>query len=233
MLSCALEMRKKRLCFIVNEFMKIFNFENCSVSERDIILSQDVFGRVVNNDILALVVRWQMAKRRSGGVATRSIEQIDATTKKPYRQKGTGRARQGSLVGPHYRGGAKAHGPNLREYVFSVNKKIRSLALKMTLSHKVRNDNVFIVERLDSCEMKTSSFVKKMDYFYESMAFEKKKSCIFVCEPDESASIIKATTNLVGFNFLPICGINVLDLLKHDCVFFSNKSFDLLCMRFK
>lgn len=212
--------------------MKVFNFNDGSITERELELSQDVFNKVVNNDILAFVVRWQMAKKRLGCVATRSIEKIDATTKKPYRQKGTGRARQGSLVGPHYRGGAKAHGPNMRQYTFDVNKKVRSLALKMTLSHKIKNDAIFMVEGINNCVLKTSTFLKKMNAFYENLSMEKDKSCLFVCEREESFNAVKATSNLKKLNFIPVCGLNTLDLLRHDFVLFSDEALNLLHKRF-
>src|SRR5438874_12180128 len=102
----------------------------------DIELSEEVFGLPVRPDILARVVDWQLAKRRAGTHKTKGISEISGTTKKPYRQKGTGRARQGSLRSPQFRGGARIFGPVVRDHGYDLPKKVRKLGLKTALSTK-------------------------------------------------------------------------------------------------
>ena len=100
-------------------------------------LSDDVFGVEPRKDILFRVVNWQLAKRRAGTHSTKVISEVSGTTKKPFAQKGTGRARQGSLRSPQMRGGATIFGPVVRDHGFSLLKKVRALGLKMALSSKI------------------------------------------------------------------------------------------------
>ena len=115
--------------------LKVTSLENKPAGDID--LADEVFGLpVVRRDILARVINWQLAKRRAGTHKTKGISDIQGTTKKPWRQKGTGRARQGSLRSPQFRGGAVIFGPVVRSHEFSLQKKVRWLALKTALSAK-------------------------------------------------------------------------------------------------
>ena len=114
--------------------LTVRNLDNQEVG--DIELADEVFGLPVRRDILARVVNWQLAKRRAGTHKTKGISEIQGTTKKPYKQKGTGRARQGSLRSPQFRGGATIFGPVVRSHEFSLQKKVRKLGLKTALSAK-------------------------------------------------------------------------------------------------
>ncbi len=109
-------------------------------------LADDVFGLPARTDILARVVDWQLAKRRSGNHKTKGISEISGTTKKPHNQKGTGRARQGSLRSPQMRGGARIFGPVVRSHEYDLPKKIRKLGLKTALSVKQSEGKLIIVE---------------------------------------------------------------------------------------
>src|SRR5688572_10995848 len=111
---------------------KVFTIDNKESGE--VTLNADIFGAAKRPDILARVVNWQLAKRRSGTHKTKGISEISGTTKKPHAQKGTGRARQGSLRSPHMRGGAVIFGPVVRDHGFSLPKKVRQLGLKVALS---------------------------------------------------------------------------------------------------
>src|ERR671938_1168523 len=112
----------------------------------EIELADEVFGVEVRKDILARMVNWQLAKRRQGTHKTKGISEISGTTKKPYRQKGTGRARQGSLRSPQFRGGAVIFGPVVRSHAFGLQKKVRRLALKTALSAKHADGKLVVLD---------------------------------------------------------------------------------------
>ena len=114
--------------------LTVRNLDNQEVG--DIELAEEVFGLPVRRDILARVVNWQLAKRRAGTHKTKGVSDISGTSKKPYKQKGTGRARQGSLRSPQFRGGAVIFGPVVRSHEFDLQKKVRRLGLKTALSAK-------------------------------------------------------------------------------------------------
>src|SRR5262252_8263718 len=129
----------------------------------DIELSEDVFGLPVRPDILARVVNWQLAKRRAGTHKTKGISDISGTTKKPYRQKGTGRARQGSLRSPQFRGGAVIFGPVVRSHEFGLQKKVRKLGLKTALSAKQAEGKLVVIDQASITEAKTKVLRARFD----------------------------------------------------------------------
>src|ERR671924_1583382 len=130
--------------------LTVRNLDNKEVG--DIELSEEVFGLPVRPDILARVVNWQLAKRRAGTHKTKGISEIRGTTKKPYRQKGTGHARQGSLRSPQFRGGARIFGPVVRSHATDLPKKVRKLALKTALSSKQADGRLIVI---DEAKIKT------------------------------------------------------------------------------
>src|ERR1700741_5447411 len=128
--------------------LTVRNLDNEEVG--DIELADDVFGLPIRRDILARVVNWQLAKRRAGTHKTKGISEIRGTTKKPYKQKGTGRARQGSLRSPQFRGGARIFGPVVRSHAFSLQQKVRKLALKTALSAKAAAGQLVIIDTAET-----------------------------------------------------------------------------------
>src|ERR1700752_2922514 len=118
-------------------------------------LDETVFGLPVRKDILARMVNYQLAKRRSGSHKTKLIGEIAGTTKKPWKQKGTGRARQGSLRSPQFRGGAVIFGPLVRSHAFDLQKKVRRLALKTALSTKLAEGKLVVLEAATADSYKT------------------------------------------------------------------------------
>src|SRR5260370_730875 len=134
--------------------LTVRNLDNKEVG--DIELAEEVFGLPVRRDILARIVNWQLAKRRAGTHKTKGISEISGTTKKPYRQKGTGRARQGSLRSPQFRGGAVIFGPVVRSHEFGLQKKVRRLGLKTALSAKQAEGKLVVIDeaRLDDAKTK-------------------------------------------------------------------------------
>ena len=114
--------------------VKVISLDNAEVGELD--LPDDLFAQAPRPDIMARVVHWQLAKRRAGTHKAKGMGEVSGTTKKPYRQKGTGNARQGSLRAPQYRKGGVVHGPVVRDHGYSLNKKVRRLGLISALSQK-------------------------------------------------------------------------------------------------
>ena len=131
------------------------NLDNQEVG--DIELDDAVFGLPIRGDILARVVNWQLAKRRAGTHKTKGISDIQGTTKKPYKQKGTGRARQGSLRSPQFRGGARIFGPVVRSHAFDLQKNVRRLGLKTALSAKHGEGKLVVIDAARSDEAKTKA----------------------------------------------------------------------------
>src|SRR5215475_1395729 len=135
--------------------LSVTNLDNKQVGEID--LADEVFGLPVRKDILARAVNWQLNKRRRGTHKTKGISEIQGTTKKPYKQKGTGRARQGSLRSPQFRGGARIFGPVVRSHEFSLQKKVRKLGLKTALSSKQREGRLVVIDVAHADEAKTKA----------------------------------------------------------------------------
>src|SRR5690349_23778786 len=131
------------------------NLDNEEVGDID--LADEVFGLPIRRDILARVVNWQLAKRRAGTHKTKGISEIRGTTRKPYKQKGTGRARQGSLRSPKFRGGATIFGPVVRSHAFSLQKKVRKLGLRTALSAKQGEGKLVVIDAARLSEAKTKA----------------------------------------------------------------------------
>src|SRR6202162_2875992 len=135
--------------------LTVRNLNNQEVGETD--TAADVFGVPIRRDILARVVNWQLAKRRAGTHKTKGISEIQGTTRKPYKQKGTGRARQGSLRSPQFRGGATIFGPVVRSHEFSLQKKVRKLGLKTARSAKQAEGKLVVIDAAKFDEAKTKA----------------------------------------------------------------------------
>src|SRR5579863_1709152 len=131
----------------------------------DIEVADDIFGLPVRKDILARMVQWQLAKRRAGTHKTKGISDISGTTKKPWKQKGTGRARQGSLRSPQFRGGAVIFGPVVRSHEFSIQKKVRRLALKTALSAKQAEGKLVVLDKAAAAEPRTGALADRLEKF--------------------------------------------------------------------
>ena len=171
-------------------------------------LPADVFEVLPRKDILHRVVLWQLAKRRAGTHATKTISEISGTTKKPYSQKGTGRARQGSTRSPQMRGGGVSFGPVVRDHGYSLQKKVRSAGLKMALSLKVADKKLIVLDGVSLDGYNTKLVFEKLT----AMGLEKP---LFVVRKDENKFFVSSVRNLVHTDVLPVEGINVYDILKH------------------
>jgi len=175
----------------------------------DLELSDAVFAVPMRKDILARMVAYQLAKRRAGTHKTKGVSEISGTTKKPWNQKGTGRARAGSLRSPQFRGGATIFGPVVRSHALGLPKKVRDLALRIALSAKQAEGKLVIVDSLTVKEAKTKTVVAAFTKF----GF-KKPLIIGGKELDEGFA--KAARNIKGVDVLPSQGANVYDILNHQ-----------------
>jgi len=192
----------------------------------DIDLADEIFGVPVRRDIIARMVNWQLAKRRAGTHKTRGISDISGTTKKPYRQKGTGHARQGSLRSPQFRGGAVIFGPVVRDHSHDLPKKVRRLALKSALSSKQAEGRLVVVDALKSKDGKTRKVADQI----ASLGWG---SALLIDGPEIDDGLSRAIANLPGVDLLPQQGINVYDILRHDTLVLSKAAVEHIEQRLK
>ena len=192
----------------------------------DIELADDVFGLPVRRDILARMVHWQLAKRRAGTHKTKGISDIQGTTKKPWKQKGTGRARQGSLRSPQFRGGAVIFGPVVRSHEFSLQKKVRRLALKTALSAKQAEGKLVVLEEARLAEAKTRGLAER----FEKLGWG---SVLIIGGAELDENFARAARNLPQVDVLPQQGANVYDILRRDTLVLTRDAVQQLEARLK
>lgn len=192
----------------------------------EIELNDDVFGLEPRADILHRVVTWQLEKRRGTARAARERSDVARSGKKFGRQKGGGTARHGDRRAPVFIGGGKAHGPRVRDFNPSLNKKVRALGLKMALSSKAKDGNLIVVDALDVAEGKTKVLAGQL----QKLGFGTKA---LVIDGDAlNVSFARAAGNIRGVNLLPAVGANVYDILKHDTLVLTRAAVEKLEARF-
>jgi len=192
----------------------VYDIENKKVSEID--LSDQVFGATVNEAVIYEVVRMQLISRRRGTACTKTRRDISGGGKKPWRQKGTGRARAGTSRSPIWRGGGTVFGPLPRDYSYKVTKKVRKLALISALSQKFKEERMIILNDFPMEAIKTKKFKEVVD------RFGVKKALVVI---DKSNPVLeKSSRNLKNIKMIRSEGINVYDLLNHDHVVFLEPS---------
>ncbi len=192
----------------------------------DLELSDDVFGAAMRKDILARMVQYQLAKRRGGNHKTKGVSEISGTTKKPWKQKGTGRARAGSLRSPQFRGGATIFGPVVRSHELGLPKKVRQLALRVALSAKQAEGKLIIIDSLDVKEAKTKSLVATFAKF----GFVKP---LIIGGEQLHEGFAKAARNIKHVDVLPSQGANVYDILNHQELVLTRDAVAFLEARLK
>src|ERR1700693_1858218 len=195
--------------------LTVRNLNNQEVG--DIELADEVFGVPIRRDILARVVNWQLAKRRAGTHKTKGISEIQGTTRKPYKQKGTGRARQGSLRSPQFRGGATIFGPVVRSHEFSLQKKVRKLGLKTALSAKQAEGKLVVIDSATVKEPKT----KALRLRFEALGWG---SGLTIDAAAVDAGLAKAARTLPLVDLLPERGANVYDILRRDTLVLTREA---------
>ncbi len=170
-------------------------------------LPEQIFGADPRADIMARVVHWQLAKRRAGTHKTKGMGEVSGTTKKPYRQKGTGRARQGSLRAPQFRTGGVVHGPVPRSHEYDLPKKLRRLGLISALSQKHAEGKLVILDAA-AADGKTRPLVQRLKALGWDSAL--------VVDRTVDTGFLRAARNIPGIDVLPTVGANVYDILRHD-----------------
>jgi len=170
-------------------------------------LPDAIFGAAPRADIMARVVHWQQARRRAGTHKTKGMGEVQGTTKKPYKQKGTGNARQGSLRAPQFRTGGVVHGPVVRDHGYKLPKKVRRLGLISALSQKQADGKLVVLDAASSGG-KTRDLAAKL----KALGW----TSVLVIDRAVDAGFLLASRNIIGVDVLPTVGANVYDILAHD-----------------
>jgi large subunit ribosomal protein L4 len=205
--------------------LKVTSLDNKDAGSID--LADEVFGLPeVRRDILARMVNWQLAKRRAGTHKTKGISEIQGTTKKPWAQKGSGRARQGSLRSPQFRGGAIIFGPVVRSHEFGLQKKVRRLALKNALTAKQKDGKLVVLDKATLTGPKTRALAKQ----FEALGWT---SVLIIDGPTLDENFARAARNLPGIDVLPQQGANVYDILRRDTLVLTRDAVQHLEARLK
>ncbi len=185
--------------------VEIRTLDNAAVGTAN--LPDEIFAAPPRADIMARVVHWQLSRRRAGTHKTKGMGEVQGTTKKPYRQKGTGSARQGSLRAPQFRTGGVVHGPVVRDHGYDLPKKVRRLGLISALSQKQADGKLVVIANAD-VPAKTGAFAKQLRALGWQSAL--------IVDTDPAAGLLLASRNLHRIDVLPTAGANVYDILDHD-----------------
>lgn len=183
----------------------------------DIELDENIFGVEMNEPLLHQAVVMQLASQRLGTHSTKTRGFVRGGGRKPWKQKGTGRARSGSTRSPIWVGGGTVFGPHPRSYAFSMPKKQRRLAIKCALSDKVQSGDFLVIDNLDFGAPKTKNVVNMLKAFQID-----KKALFIVCE--EAENVEKSSRNIPGIKAIKNTGLNVYDILNHDKLFISKEA---------
>ncbi len=202
--------------------LKVTTLDNKAAGE--ISLKPEVFGLEERADLLHRMVQYQLAKRRAGTHKVKAVGEVSGSNAKPFRQKGTGRARQGSSRASQMRGGAVTFGPVVRSHAQSLPKKVRKLALKTALSVKAKNGELKIVDSLNLKEAKTK-------LLRENLAKLGLEKALFIDASEINENFRKASANLHQINALPQIGANVYDILRHQQVVLTKDAVEQLQAR--
>ena len=202
---------------------QVVDLSNKNISEIDI--PESIFGIKVFPDLIHQYIRYQNAKSRQGSHKTKTRSEIKGKAKKPFAQKGTGNARQGSSKPPHYRGGATSMGPQNRDHSFSLNKKEKALALKCALSNKSKNEEIIFLDSLELADHKTKKLFNSLKKFNFN-------SALFIhSEKSNNENFKKASSNIPKLAMLSEKGLNVRDLMTFDKIFIEKTAVEQITKR--
>ena len=189
-------------------------------------LDEGIFGLEVRKDLLARAVRWQLSRRQAGTHKTKERNEVNGTRSKPFRQKGTGRARQGFARAAQMRGGGITFGPRVRSHAVDMPKKVRRLALKTALSAKQADGKLVIIDSGEINSPKTQDFAKNLNALGWGKA-------LIIDGTDVNDNLAKATRNIIGLDVLPSVGANVYDILRRDTLVLTRDAVNQLTERLK
>ncbi len=202
----------------------VISLDNKTVGSID--LDEAVFGVPVRADILGRMVNWQLARRRAGTHKVKTMAEVRGTTAKPFKQKGTGRARQGSVRAPQMRGGGVSFGPVVRSHAHKLQKKVRKLALRTALSAKQSEGKLIV---LDSAKAKNA----KTKELTNSLAKLGWVSTLVIDGAEVDMNFALASRNIIGLDVLPSQGANVHDILRRDTLVLTKDAVAILVERLK
>ena len=192
----------------------------------EVALDDSIFGLEERVDIIKRVIDWQRAKARSGSHSVKTVGEVSGTTKKPFKQKGTGNARQGNARGVQRRGGGVAHGPQVRSHDIKLQKKVRKLGLRHALSVKKSEGALHVVDSVGMKKVKTSDLIKSLSNFGSGK--------FFVIDGDVVDNNLKlSAASAFNANVVPAIGANVYDIISSDHVLISKNALTLLEERLK
>lgn len=203
---------------------KVINLDNKSAGEIE--LSDGVFGAAVRKDLLARMVNWQLAKRRAGTHKVKTVSEIRGTTRKPYRQKGTGRARQGSLRSAQFRGGATVFGPVVRDHAHKLQKKVRKAALRSALSAKQADGKLIVLDEAKLEAPRTKELAGRLGKLGWS-------NVLIIGGTEIDLNFARAAANIPNVDVLPSQGANVYDILRRDTLVLTRAGLEALEARLK
>jgi len=186
--------------------------------------SDQIFAAEVKPHLFYEVIKWQMAKRRSGTASTKGRNEVSGGGQKPYRQKGTGRARQGSRRAPNHVGGGTVHGPRPRSYAYRINKKLKRAALRSALSLRAQQGRLLVIRGLGLDAVKTKHAAAMFHLLAPNLNESKRQitsgHALVVAAPGQSGDSLHnlklSVRNLPKVNYLPIEGLNLYDILNHQ-----------------
>jgi len=184
----------------------VINIQGEKVSQAE--LPDTIFNQAVKKSVLHLVVKAQLANRRSGNAAVKNRSDVTGSTRKLYRQKGTGRARKGDIKSPLMRGGGVIFGPHPRSYAQKIPKKVRRLALKMALSSKLQSQTLIVMDSFDLAGIKTKEFMTVVRNLQAPNAL--------ILTHEDNRNLELSSRNVPGVKVMRMEGLNVYDLLKYD-----------------
>jgi large subunit ribosomal protein L4 len=192
----------------------------------EITLDKDVFGVEIRQDIIHSMIGYQLNKRRAGTHKTKTIAEVSGTGKKPWGQKGTGRARAGTVRRPQDVGGGIVHGPQPRSHATEMPKKIRKLALRIALSSKAKEGKLIILDKAEAKDHKTKAMAKAL----EKMGVN---SALIVGGKEIDPNFARATANLPRIDVLPSQGANVYDIMRRDTLILTKDAVNELTEKLK
>ncbi len=204
--------------------LQVTTLENKKAGEIE--LDEGVFGLPTRKDILARVVNWQLAKRRAGTRKTKSRGEVKGSTRKIFRQKGTGNARMGNARTPIRRGGGVAFGPLVRDHAISLNKKVRKLGLKTALSAKAAEGKLLVLDSASVESAKTAALAK-------SLGVLGWRSVLLIDGAEVNENFARAARNIPLVDVLPQQGANVYDILRRDTLVLTKDAVAALEARLK
>lgn len=191
--------------------VKVLGWDKKEMGEVD--LPSDVIEREVKKEVLHAMVKWQLASRRQGTHATKTKGLVSGGGKKPFKQKGTGNARQGSTRSPLMPGGGTMFGPQPKDYSYNLPRSMKKAGLAMALSYLYKEGRFFVVDSMESKEGKTKELASRLKKFGVEKAL--------LIADSEDVNFSRATRNMKKYRYNTVMGVNVYDLMKYDAVVFT------------